>query len=70
MCPFDEDEDDEFGEVELAPLPAFAKRHAGGIRSLFPKCVVRAPVSLWGSGVEGVFARRCIYVRNRPRAVA
>lgn len=29
VCPFDEDEDDEFGEVELAPLPAFAKRHAG-----------------------------------------
>ena len=40
----------------------------------FPKCVARVPVSLWGSGVEGVFARRCVLrsqpfatVRNRSR---
>ena len=26
--------------------------------SFFPDCVARVPVSLWGLGVEGVFARR------------
>ena len=33
----------------------------------FPEFVVMVPVSLWGSslGVEGVFARRCVYARNR-----
>ena len=34
---------------------------------VFPECVARVPVSLWGSGVEGVFARRCFRVRNRPQ---
>ena len=38
--------------------------------SLFPECVARVPVSLWGSGVEGVFARRCRTVRNRPQPFA
>ena len=33
---------------------------------LFPTCVPRVPISLWGLGLEGVFARRCVYVRNRP----
>ena len=37
---------------------------------IFPKCVARVPVSLWGSGAEGVFARRCVYVRNRPQPSA
>ena len=33
----------------------------------FPEFVAMVPVSLWGSslGVEGVFARRCVYARNR-----
>ena len=37
---------------------------------LLPECVARVPVSLWGLGVEGVFARRCVYVRNRPQPSA
>ena len=37
------------------------------IPPLFPECVARVPVSLWGSGVEGVFARRCVCVRSRPQ---
>ena len=40
---------------------------------IFPECVARVPVSLWGSGglgVEGVFARRCVYVRSRPQPSA
>ena len=36
----------------------------------FPECVARIPVSLWGSGVEGVIARRCPTVRNRPQPSA
>ena len=36
----------------------------------FPECVARVPVSLWGSGVEGVFARRCVRERNRPQPFA
>ena len=35
---------------------------------MFPECVARVPVSLWGSG--GVFARRCVRVRNRPQPFA
>ena len=35
---------------------------------MFPECVARVPVSLWGSG--GVFARRCVRVRNRPQPSA
>ena len=27
-----------------------------------------ARADLWGSGVEGVFAQRCVYVRNRFRS--
>ena len=39
-------------------------RVARGYRFLIPECVARAPVSL---GVEGVFARRCVCLRNRPQ---
>ena len=31
---------------------------------------MRAPVSLWGFGGWGVFARRCVYSRNRPQPSA
>ena len=34
---------------------------------VFAGCVARVPVSLWGTRVEGVFARRCVYVRNRSQ---
>ena len=34
--------------------------------AVFPECVARVPVSLWGLGAEGVFARRCVCGRNRP----
>ena len=37
---------------------------------VFAGCVARVPVSLWGTRVEGVFARRCVYVRNRSCEVA
>ena len=37
---------------------------------LFPECVARVPVSLWGSGGWSVFARRCVRVRNRPQPFA
>ena len=36
----------------------------------FPECVERVPVSLWGLEVEGVFARCCATVRNRPQPFA
>ena len=36
----------------------------------FPECVARVPVSLWGLGVEGLFARRCVHGRNRPQPSA
>ena len=35
----------------------------------FPECAARVPVSLV-LGVEGVFARRCVYGRNRPQPFA
>ena len=39
---------------------------SGGRKSaIFPKCVARVPVSFWGFLVVGVFARRCVCVRNR-----
>ena len=34
---------------------------------IIPECVARVPVSLWGLGVEGLFARRCVHGRNRPQ---
>ena len=34
---------------------------------VFAGCVARVPVSLWGTRVEGAFARRCLYVRNRSQ---
>ena len=37
---------------------------------MFPECVARVPVSLWGSGGWSVFARRCVRVRNRPQPFA
>ena len=40
---------------------------------IFPECVARVPVSLWGSGglgVEGVFARRCVCGCNRSQPSA
>ena len=36
-----------------------------GCDMLFPECVARVPVSLWGSGGEAVFAKSCVCVRNR-----
>ena len=40
-------------------------------RAVFPECVARVPVSLWGSGgIEGVFARRCFRIRNRSQPSA
>ena len=45
------------------------RRHSSG-GAFFPECVARVPVSLWGSGVEGVFARRCVHGRNRPQPFA
>ena len=36
----------------------------------FCVCVARVPVSLWGLGVGGVFARRCVHGRNRPQPSA
>ena len=39
------------------------------LEPVFPECVARVPVSLWGSGGWGyvtMFARRCPTVRNRP----
>ena len=41
------------------------------VKSLFPECVARVPLSLWGVwGFESVFSRRCVYVRNRPQPSA
>ena len=37
---------------------------------VFSECVARVPVSLWGSGVEGVFARRRVCGRNRPQTTS
>ena len=37
---------------------------------MFPECVARVPVSLWGCGGRAVFAGRCVYVRNRPQPFA
>ena len=37
---------------------------------MIPKCVARVPVSLRGSGVEGVFAGRCVHDRNRSQPFA
>ena len=45
------------------------RRHSSG-GAFFPECVARVPVSLWGSGVEGVFARRCVHGRNRSQPSA
>ena len=36
----------------------------------FPECVARVPVSLWGLGVEAVFARRCATERSREGLMA
>ena len=39
-----------------------------GTSPIFPNAyIAKVPVSLWGLGVEGAFARRCATVRNRPR---
>ena len=37
---------------------------------LFPQCVARVPVSLWGCGGRAVFAGRCVYVRKRSQPLA
>ena len=37
---------------------------------VFPECVARVPVSLWGSGDWAMFARCCPTVRNRSQSVA
>ena len=39
-------------------------------RTIFPECIARVPVSLWGCGGRAVFAGRCVYVRNRPQLFA
>ena len=41
--------------------------HSSDDFPIFPKCVARVPVSLWGFGVEAVFARSRATVRNRSR---
>ena len=46
------------------------KQNDGMGDGIFPECVARVPVSLWGLGVEGVFARRCVHGRNRPQPFA
>ena len=33
---------------------------------VFPECVARVPLSLWGCEGRAVFAGRCGYVRKRP----
>ena len=38
--------------------------------AMFPECVARVPVSLWGCGGWAVFARCCATVRNRPQPSA
>ena len=38
--------------------------------TIFPECVARVPVSLWGSGGEAVFAKSCVCVRNRSQPSA
>ena len=40
------------------------------ISPLFPECVARVPVSLWGCGGRAVFPRRCVYLRNRSQSFA
>ena len=41
------------------------------LRHLFPECVARVPVSLWGSGGWGcIRSTFCVYVRNRPQPFA
>ena len=55
----------------MAGKPSIKWRLRSLGKSLFsPECVARVPVSLWGSGVEGVFARRCVRERNRPQPFA
>ena len=41
-------------------------------KTIFPECVARVPVSLWGCGGEAVFAENCVSatVRNRPQPFA
>ena len=39
-------------------------------RIIFPECVARVPVSLWGSGGEAVFAQSCVYGCNRSQPFA
>ena len=39
-------------------------------QKLFPECVARGPVSLWGCGGWALFARRCATVRNRSQPSA
>ena len=56
------------GRMFLADIPNCGNPISGNPHMvLFPECVARVPVSLWGSGVEGVFARRCRTVRNRSQ---
>ena len=37
---------------------------------VFPECVARVPVSLWGSGGWGCVRSGCVYVRNRSQPFA
>ena len=37
---------------------------------LFPECLARVQISLWGSGGEAVFAKNCVCVRSRSQLFA
>ena len=64
--------------VRPSVIASYCKSGAGHIRRifLFPHCVARVPVSLWGlwgsggMGVEGLFARPGATVRYRSRPFA
>ena len=56
---------------DFAKTPFNCRRTWCSFQDPFPECVARVPVSLYrGLGVEGVFARRCPTVRNRPQLFA
>ena len=51
------------------PSIALSKYGVYTTNASFPECAARVPVSLV-LGVEGVFAQRCVYGRNRPQPFA
>ena len=50
------------------PLEPSATSHSQFF--IFPECVARVPVFTWGSGGEAVFAKFCVFGRNRPQPSA